>query len=358
MKASQWILLVVFSGFFIGGCTKEAVVHLPDEEELVYDPTPYELDLPDYMPLIKVPEDNPMTVEGVELGRRLFYDPILSADSTQSCASCHQQQYSFNDNRQFSVGIDGIAGPRNAMPIINIMWAKQLFWDGRSTGAEAQALEPVENPIEMHDNWNNVVNKLQQHPSYPQQFYEAFGIKEFTKAEVAKAIAQFERTLISANSPYDKVYRQELGNFFTDEQLNGFQIFNTERGDCFHCHSSILFTDNAFHNNGLDNVPQDVGLGAITGMEKDMGKFKTPTLRNIELTAPYMHDGRFETLEEVINFYSEGLQNSPTIDPLMKNIHGGGLQLTAKEKSDLLAFLHTLTDTSFIQNEAFANPFE
>ncbi len=325
--------------------------------EAPYSPTPYNLELPDNFLLPDIPADNPLTVEGVDLGKRLFYDPILSGDNTQSCATCHQQAFSFTDPDQFSLGIDGLRGTRNAMQITNIMWTQHLFWDGRAIGLEQQALEPVENPIEMHETWVNAIEELTANKDYPTLFYKAFGSKNITKELAAKAIAQFERILISKDTKYDKTIAAGSGLFFTDEELNGFDIFNTERGDCFHCHGSILFTDNSFHNNGLDSTFMDIGLAMISGKENDTGKFKTPTLRNIALTAPYMHDGRFQTLEEVIDFYSEGLQNSNTIDPLMKNVHKGGIQLTAAEKSDLLAFLHTLTDTTFTTNPEFSTPF-
>ncbi|KAA3624346.1 MAG: cytochrome-c peroxidase [Bacteroidetes bacterium] len=347
-------LLFITVLFVASSCEDDdpMIIDRPD-----YDPTPYSLDYPSYLPIMEIPEDNPMTEEGVSLGRMLFYDPILSADSTLSCAGCHKMEYSFTDERQFSVGIDGSVGTRQAMHIVNIGWMPDLFWDGRSQGLEAQALEPVINPIEMMDTWPNVVNKLSNHDDYPDLFWAAFGEDQITKEQVVKAIAQFERTMISGDSRYDLIVERNEG-FFTDAELEGFEIFNTERGDCFHCHGGILFTDNLFHNNGLDSVFPDIGLEEVTGDPLDRGLFKTPGLRNIELTAPYMHDGRFETLEEVIDHYSEGLVYSETIDPLMKQIAQGGIQLTDQEKASLLAFLKTLTDTSFINNPAFKNPFE
>lgn len=322
-----------------------------------YQPTTYNLEIPVSLPEMAIPEDNPLTVQGVQLGRMLFYDPILSGDSTLSCGGCHFQENAFTDPKQFSSGIDGSLGDRNAMQIINLGYADKLFWDGRVSGLEIQALEPIENPVEMHSTWPEAVEKLQRHNTYPELFYEAFEACDITNDLVVKAIAQFERTMISGNSKFDKVSIGGMGIFFTDEELNGFEIFNTEKGDCFHCHGGALFTDNEFHNNGLDSVAQDLGLELATSSPFDRAKFKAPTLRNIELTAPYMHDGRFQTLEEVVDFYSEGLHFSETLDPLMKNVGEGGLQLTEQEKSDLVAFLKTLTDTEFITNEAFSNPF-
>ncbi len=345
-------LLVIFM-FFFSSCKENNDEPLPEE---TWYPTPYELQIPEGFPDMLIPEDNPMTVEGVQLGRRLFHDPILSADNSQSCADCHGQTSSFTDSRRFSIGIDGIEGTRNAMPLINAGWMSLFFWDGRKGSLEEQALEPVPNPIEMHQSWPDAVEKLKNHPQYPDLFFDAFGTRELDSMHVVKAIAQFERTLISSDSKWDRYLRGEVQ--LTQAEAKGFEIFFTEKGDCFHCHSTILFTDNLFRNNGLDAVHTDKGLFDVTGNVSDIGKFKTPTLRNVELTAPYMHDGRFATLEEVIDFYSEGLQFSSTIDPLMKNVHQGGIQLTDDEKQSLLAYLKTLTDTTFIQNRDFSNPFD
>jgi cytochrome c peroxidase len=303
-----------------------------------------------------IPVDNPMTEEGVELGKRLFYDPILSADNSQSCASCHIQASSFTDNRRFSVGIDGEEGFRNAMSLINAGWLGELNWDGSAGILETQAFEPVTNPVEMHNTWPQAVNDLKNDPDYPELFFKAFGTYDIDSTHVSKAIAQFERTLISSNSRWDRYLRGEVQ--LSLAETRGFEIFFTEKGDCFHCHSTILFTDNDFHNNGLDSIFTDTGLNRVTGDPNDIGRFRTPTLRNVELTGPYMHDGRFESLEEVIDFYSEGVKFSPTIDPLMKNVDQGGVRLTRQEKNDLIAYIKTLTDTTFVTNPEYSNPFQ
>jgi cytochrome c peroxidase len=329
----------------------------PEEPTSNFNPTPYLLEIPQGFPDMEIPSDNPMTVEGVELGRMLFYDPILSADNTQACASCHAPEFAFSDNgKRFSTGIDGIEGTRNSMAVINAGWMPTLFWDGRSIGLETQALEPVTNPIEMHQSWPEAMGKLNEHPDYPDLFQDVFGSKQIDSTMVTKAIAQFERTLISSNSKWDRYLRGEVE--LSQAETKGFEIFFTEKGDCFHCHTTILFTDNLFHNNGLDDNFSDMGLFDVTGNPIDIGKFKTPTLRNLEFTAPYMHDGRFESLEEVINFYSHGVQFSETIDPLMKKVDEGGIQLNDEDKESLIAFLKTLTDNDFINNPDFANPFE
>ncbi|MEM1001111.1 MAG: cytochrome c peroxidase [Bacteroidota bacterium] len=329
------------------------------DEDNSYAPTPYQLEIPELFsntilePVI--PIGNPLTEEGVELGRRLFFDPILSGDESQACASCHRPNLAFTDDRPTSIGIEGIAGHRNSMPIFNLAWnySERFAWDGKELSLERQALEPVENPIEMNSNWDEVINRLRSHPEYPELFNRAFPSETLNAELVTKAIAQFERTLISANSKFD---RYSLGlESLTDQELNGLDIFLREdKGDCFHCHgnpNNPLWTDNDFHNNALDATFTDLGLGEVTGDPQDYGKFRTPSLRNLQFTAPYMHDGRFETLEEVIDFYSEGLQDSPTVDPLMKNVAQGGVQLLNDDKEDLIAFLLTLSDPSFISGQ-------
>ncbi|CAM1351114.1 cytochrome-c peroxidase [Tenacibaculum halocynthiae] len=330
-------------------------------EEEEYIPKLTELEIPEILKqkLIApvIPSTNPLTEEGIALGKKLFFDKLLSKNNTQSCASCHNPQKAFSDETRFSDGVDGVFGKRNSMPLFNLAWNfdDRFTWDGKELSLERQAFEPVRNPIEMHSIWADVEKKLQKHPEYPILFKQAFGTSKIDSTLVTKAIAQFERTLISANSKFDK---HLLGKAqLTPEELNGFNVFMDEnKGDCFHCHGSNnnpLWTDNKFHNNGLDNVFADLGFGKVTGDSNDNGKFKTPSLRNLAFTAPYMHDGRFSTLEEVINHYSEGLKSSPTIDPLMKKVDKGGVQLTEKDKADLKAFLLSLSDYDFINNTKF-----
>ncbi len=330
-------------------------------EEEVYAPISAPLEIPTLFknliisPII--PFNNPQTVEGISLGKKLFFDPILSADNRQSCSSCHDPKFAFTDDKQFSEGIDGRFGNRNSMPLFNLAWNydEKFFWDGRSNGLQKQALEPVKDPVEMHNTWVNAMESLQNNSEYPELFFAAFGTRKIDSVLVTKAIAQFERTLISSNSKFDQYL---LGTAtLTSSELNGFNVFMDEtKGDCFHCHGSDknpLWTDNSFHNNGLDALITDIGRAKVTGDPTDNGKFKSPSLRNLAFTAPYMHDGRFSTLEEVINHYSEGLKNSPTIDPLMKKVSSGGVQLTTQEKTDLKAFLLSLSDSEFISNPAF-----
>ncbi len=346
-----WIFF--FSILFLMNCSSK--------EEETYTPIPTELNIPQLFKekLISpvIPTNNPLTKEGVSLGKKLFFDKILSGNGTQSCASCHNPRKAFTVNTRFSDGIDGNFGTRNSMPLFNLAWNynERFTWDGKELSLERQALEPVRNPIEMHANWKTVAQKLQNHPEYPTLFLHAFGVTTIDSTLVAKAISQFERTLISSNSKFDKYQRGELS--LTPQEQNGFNVFMDEaKGDCFHCHGSNnnpLWTDNIFHNNGLDTTFMDLGLGAITGDPADNGKFKSPSLRNLAFTAPYMHDGRFATLDEVINHYSEGLKPSTTIDPLMKKVASGGVGLSSQDKADLKAFLLSLSDYDFINNPDF-----
>ena len=343
---------LLITGFFLSSCS---------DEDSGYQPVELTLEIPqifsDNILSPVIPIDNPQTSEGVLLGKKLFFDKILSGDQTIACASCHSPQSAFTNNTPTSVGIDGVFGTRNSMPLFNLAWNynERFAWDGKELSLERQALEPVENPIEMHSDWNDVIDRLQNHTEYPELFLKAFNTSTISKELAVKAIAQFERTLISANSKFD---RFSLGQTnLTPQELNGLDVFLREdKGDCFHCHgnpNNPLWTDNDFHNNGLDETFSDLGLGAVTGDPNDNGKFRSPSLRNLDFTAPYMHDGRFLTLDEVINFYSEGLQNSATIDPLMKNLNQGGVQLSSEDKADLKAFLLTLSDPSFANNPDF-----
>lgn len=307
---------------------------------------------------MEIPAGNPMTEEGVKLGRKLFFDPILSGDSSLSCGGCHLPKASFADPNRVSEGINGDLGRRNAPVLVNLGWMDRTFWDGAAASLEEQVFEPVTNPEEMAAEWPAVVKRLRAHPSYPEMFRKAFGTKGIDSVRVARAIAQFERTLISGDSKFDKFQRGEVN--LTPAEQAGLDVYMSEdKGDCFHCHgtpSNPLWTDNNFHNNALDETFDDLGLGGVTGNASDNGLFKTPTLRNLAFSAPYMHDGRFETLDEVIDHYSEGLVHSPTVDPLMKEVDEGGVHLNALEKEKLKAFLLTLSDSAFVKDPRFQDP--
>lgn len=307
-----------------------------NSKQQIYTPTPYELTIPPGFPYMVIPEDNPTTVEGIQLGRMLYYDSIIDKGNERSCGKCHVQQTSFT-------------AEENCLPHINLAWNNAYLWKGEVRGVlENSMLFEVEHFFETE------LKRLNAHSGYSKLFKNAFGVDKITSKEIAYALAQFVRTLNSNNSKYDRFLRGETT--LTQSEEAGYKLFFTEEGDCFHCHGTILLTNNTFHNNGLDSILTP-GRSEITGKQKDIGKYKTPTLRNIAFTAPYMHDGRYETLEEVIDFYSEGLVWSSTIDPLMKKAHKGGVHLNNQEKLDLIAFLKTFSDTTFITSPDFSNPF-
>lgn len=351
------LLFVVFA--VIIACKKDTVA---------YEPTPYELKIPSHFPDMPIPAYNPMTVEGVALGRKLFYEKKLSGDNTMSCGACHSPQAAFSDPNQFSTGIDGSVGNRNAMALINLGWDSFFFWDGRAKSLEELVLEPVENPIEMHEDWSNAISEISQDVEYRNMFFRAYGDEGINKYTAAKAIAQFIRTMISGNSKFDVIYKnanfiplnnqeQALLATVTPQELAGYDLFQSLNGaDCFHCHNGPLMRVEKFSNNGLDATFTDLGRAEVTGDMNDAGKFKVPTLRNILYSAPYMHDGRFQTLDDVLNHYSHNVQVSPTIDPLMEFANQGGVQLDQTEKDYVKAFLLTLTDEEFINNPDFQEP--
>ena len=340
-----------------------------NKDKIEYTPSPYIIDIPLHFPDMEIPLDNPMTAEGIELGRYLFYEKKLSGNNSMNCAGCHKIENAFAENTQYSVGIDGFTGTRNSMPLFNMGWEEFFTWDGSKNTLEEQILEPVPNPIEMHQDWKSATDKLSGDVIYRNRFFRAFGEQGIDSVKVAKAIAQFLRTIISSSSKYDVMYKFEYGISLTTaetqllqsiepEQWAGYDLFKSLNGaDCFHCHNGPLMRVKKFSNNGLDESFSDLGREIVTGSADDKGKFKVPTLRNIELTAPYMHDGRFNTLDEVIEHYSSGIHVSSTIDPLIEFANQGGVQLDAQEKFLLKKFLLTLTDTVFINNPNFKDPF-
>ena len=327
-------------------------------------PTPFAWQDPPGFPRMIVPADNPFSEEGVALGRRLFYDPILSADSSMSCASCHLQELAFSDGKARSEGVVGLEGRRSAPSLANIGYVHTgLFWDGRSPSLEEQSLHPVRDPAEMAFDWPHAAQRLQQHPLYSKAFEKAFGLRhpeEIDSTEVGKALAQFQRTLVSKDARFDRVMRGEAA--FTAREKRGWAIFFdasplVPASECNHCHVDPLFSDLTYQNNGIQQVPSldsfpDGGRGEISKNRFDNGKFRVPTLRNILTTAPYMHDGRFQTLDDVLAHYASGGH-----DPGNRNPNVRPLRLSPRDRADLIAFLHTLQDTVFLRNPAFANPW-
>jgi cytochrome c peroxidase len=343
--------------------------------------TPYQVTIPLYFPdSLNIPADNPMTVEGITLGRYLFYDGRISGSTDpslmMSCSSCHLQSHSFEcgldhpkyvDGRTF--GVTGIPTPHFMMPLINLVWMNHGYlWNGKVDPSNpdpgARQLEDIvvmaiTAPHEMNSDTNKSKALIQSIPGYPGLFEKAFGSRTVTARNMSRAIAQFVRTLISADSRFDRYLRGEVQ--LDPSELRGYALFMTEQGgDCFHCHGgegNPLFTTELFYNNGKDSVFTDpLDRYSVTGNPADIGAYKAPTLRNLAFTAPYMHDGRFKTLDEVIDFYSSGLVRSLSISPLMHHIATGGVQLTPSAKADLKAFLLALSDSSFVTNPDFSDP--
>lgn len=333
----------------------------------VYKPTPYTISVPPGFPTnLNIPADNPMTVEGIELGRYLFYDGRLAGRTEEgkymSCSSCHIQANSFIIGlpRPHPFGLDGTPTHHAMLPLINLVWNPGTYgWNGSITSIEQDVLAVITDPTEFNSSIQAVEKTIGAIQGYREMFNKAFGSEEVNADRISKAIAQFVRILISADSKFDKYLRGEVQ--LSASELNGFVLFTTEEGaDCFHCHGgdgNPLFTTNLFYNNGKDSVFNDSrDRFSVTGDPSDKGAYKATTLRNIELTGPYMHDGRFKTLEEVIDFYSESIIWSPNVHPLMHHAYDGGIQLTNGEKADLIAFIKTLRDETFLTNPAYSPP--
>ncbi len=296
--------------------------------------------------------NNPLTEGGFQLGRNLFYDPILSRDSSISCASCHLQFTGFaHVDHEVSHGIDGRKGSRNVPPLINLAWNKFFHWDGGVNNLDVQGINPITHPNEMDNSLDEIINRLQNSEKYKQYFTEAYGDDEVTTSRIFKSITQFVVSLVSSNSKYDKVIRNEDGVTFTDQEKKGYNLFKKH---CATCHTEPLFTNDFFASNGLalDSNYLDFGRFAVTQNEKDKYLFKIPTLRNIEYTYPYMHDGRFNTLKEVLNYYN-GLNHD--VENLSKPLKKA-MNFSANEIKDIVAFLLTLTDRSFLYDQRFFYP--
>lgn len=296
---------------------------------------------------------NPLTEEGYELGRKLFYDPILSRDSAISCASCHLQYTGFTHvDHAVSHGIEGRKGTRNSPVLINLAWNSSFHWDGGVNHLEVQGINPIKHPAEMDNSLEEVIKRLSQSKVYPEMFTNAFGKSVINTATIMKALTQFTVSLVSSNSKYDQVQRKENGIVFTDQEKRGLKLF---REHCTACHTEPLFTNTVFKSNGLkmDNFLKDVGRYAITHDPKDSMQFKIPTIRNVEYTFPYMHDGRYKKLKEVINYYSDSIDIS---NPYLSAELRQPMHFSEVQKKDLLAFLYTLTDKTFLYNKKYSFP--
>lgn len=297
---------------------------------------------------------NPPTADAFALGRTLFYDPRLSRTGTVACSSCHQQATAFaSAGQRVSHGVNARPGLRNVPALQNLRWKRNFFWDGGPKNLETLSLAPLTNPLEMDETLENALHKLNADAGYRQRFAKVYGSTPITSYQFLRALAQFTASLTSANSRYDHYVRGEANARFSAAELRGRALIAQK---CAACHATGLFSDDSFRNNGLDrSFAADSGRAHITGVAADRGRFKVPSLRNVARTAPYMHDGRFRTLPQVLDHYDQGVVESATLDPRLRQPGGRlGIPLTAQEKEDLLAFLHTLTDEQFIQDKRLA----
>ena len=310
------------------------------------------------------PASNTNTDAGATLGRALFYDKRLSTNQTISCASCHQQAHGFSDPRQFSTGFDGSLGTRNSMGLSNARWyqRKKFFWDERAATLEDQTLMPIQNPVEMGMTLDALTNRLAAEPFYTNLFAQAFGSTAITTNRISRALAQFVRSIVTTQSRYDIGLTNSFANF-TAEEEQGRQLFfglNGSKVTCSVCHITDNFVQTTIiDNNGLEFPYVDKGIGGISGVTTELGKFKVPSLRNIELTGPYMHDGRFTNLEQVVEFYNSGVVSNANLSLPLRSVGGAPLRLnlTTAQKAALVAFMKTLTDTNLASDVKLSDPF-
>ncbi|RYF95641.1 MAG: cytochrome-c peroxidase [Chitinophagaceae bacterium] len=274
-------------------------------------------------------------------------------DRSISCGSCHNPAAAFADNRAVSIGINNCAGTRNAFPLFNLAWQHTFMWDGSSTDVERSSLNALTNACEMGNTLPNIVTRLQGMPGYPALFQSAFGTSEVTEDRVFKALTQFVGSMVSANSKYDRVKRAEQNTTFTSEEQAGYGLFLQK---CGSCHTEPFFTDETFRNNGLDLVSADAGRALITLKTEDVGKFRIPSLRNVQVTGPYMHDGRFNNLMQVLDHYASGVKKHSNLDPELDKADGPGFPMSNQDKNNIIAFLRTLTDTDFLADVRFRRP--
>jgi cytochrome c peroxidase len=349
MKTIKYLTVIaILMGIaFISSCKKDDAESPAPSTPYTYNPTPYEFYKPNPVPYFRVPDYNKTTVQGVEMGRRIYFDKMLSLGGPlegKACASCHAPQTNFADN---APGV-------SVMPHTNLNWSEEWLWNGAEKGTLEDVME-----FEIHEFFQADISMFNADATYKRMNYEAFGTEEVTLESMSYAMAQWLRSHLSFNSKLDKYYEGKAE--LTPEERLGFDLFNTEKGDCFHCHSMPLTTDLRYHNIGLDSVYSDFGQGRflVTGKSTDLGKFKTPSLRNVAVTAPYMHDGRYKTLEEVVEHYNSKVAHSSQLDPIMtKPGKEFGLGFADYEKKALVAFLKTLTDEEYLNDERWEDPFE
>ncbi len=358
-KLHLFFLLTIAVTILAEGCKKK--ITTPEDE---YLSGPYLLEYGN-LPAPNIPSDNLLTIGGVNLGRTLFYDKQLSGDNSLACAGCHDQKNAFTDTSRFSIGIKGLSGKRQAMSVFNMAWnSNEFFWDGRAHLLRNQVLKPIGDELEMNETLDNVITKLKKDKLYPPLFKNAFGTEEINADRISFALEQFLHSVVSYNSKYDDFLagnavlnaEEERGRFLFFTEYN--PAFPSQSGaDCQHCHGGVNFENDKYMNNGLDSDAEftDYGREKVTDKTTDRAKFKVPSLRNIALTFPYMHDGRFRTLEEVVDHYNL-VTSSSTMDPSFQQQLPQGLQLSASDKAALVAFLKTLTDYTLINDKRYGDP--
>ena len=343
MKTKYYLLFLIFP----------MLISCSNDDD--YQNVPIDFKVPSNFPALAYDfTNNPPTEKGFELGKKLFYDGRLASDGIVSCGFCHIQENAFTHHgHTVSHGVNNAAGTRNSPPIQNMAFQTAYMWDGATTHLDLQPIIPFTSPIEMNGNFSNAIAMMKNDAEYKKLFKQAFDGGEINSENMLKALGQFMALLVSSNSKFDKYRRNESGGTMTADELDGYAIFNQK---CASCHATDLFTDNSFRNNGLAINLQvnDIGRFRVTQLESDKYKFKVPSLRNIEKTAPYMHDGRFYTLEAVLDHYSSGVVNTQNLDESLNNNGTLGIPLTQTEKTKIIAFLKTLTDNEFLTNPKFA----
>lgn len=324
--------------FMAMGCRKQSPV--PEDTA----PEQFVLDYPPGFPEMSIPEDNELTYDRVQLGKRLFFDKQLSVDNTVSCATCHPPQRAFADENPISIGVDGAVGIRNVPSLANVGYQQALFAEGGVPSLELQALAPIIEPHEMNIGFDELTERLNSDESYVEQFQQAYGGDADTEY-IVKALASFQRTLISGQSRFDQYYYQVMDQALNASEIRGMDLFFSEEVGCASCHSGFLFTNQEFENVGLYTEYADEGVARLTNDPTDVGRFKVPSLRNVAITAPYMHDGSFGSLEEVVDHFNAGGVGHQNQSEWVKP-----LGLSEQDREDLVNFMHSLTDESFLMN--------
>lgn len=350
MNTRKIIYSLLTASIFLS-CNKDPQIFVNDNNNNIYD---IQFKVPEGWPSpVYNFSDNPVTEDGFKLGRKLFYEQRLSRDNTISCGSCHQDFAAFaNAAHPLSHGIDGLFGIRNAPGLFNLAWKSEFNWDGGVNHIEIQPFAPISNPVEMDEKLENIIKKLNDDALYRKMFKDAFGSEEINSQKIFKAITQFQGLMISNNSKYDKIARGEKNVNFTESELRGLNLFTSKK--CNSCHTPPLFSNFEYVNNGLsvNNILLDSGRAHITANPSDRYKFKVPSLRNVALTSPYMHDGRFNTLYECLNHYRNEITNKENLHPILTN----GINLSDSEINDLIDFLKTLSDFDFVKDKRFHDP--